>query len=72
MNKGLSLEQKSVIMSPVATPIVERSERAVLLEQLREWQNTVKHARDVMARIQKRLAEIERATVESERVEIAA
>jgi hypothetical protein len=50
----------------------ERPERAVLQEQLRHWRNLQKQAGNVVAQIEKRLADIERATVERERAEVAA
>ena len=50
----------------------QRSEREILQEQLREWRNTDKHIHMVISRIEKRLAEIERATVECEKAEAAA
>lgn len=45
----------------------QRSEREVLQEQLRHWDNMSKQLENVRATIKRRLAEIERETVERER-----
>jgi predicted transcriptional regulator len=50
----------------------ERSERAVLQEQLKHWRRMKQMVCDSEAAILRRLAEIERATVERERAEAAA
>lgn len=47
----------------------QRSEREVLQEQLRHWDNMSKQLENVRATIKRRLAEIERETVERERSE---
>lgn len=47
--------------------IIMKSEREVLQEQLRHWDNMSKQLENVRATIKRRLAEIERETVERER-----
>lgn len=44
----------------------ERSERLILQEQLRHWRNIDKQTRNVIAQLEKRLAEIEAAQVKRE------
>ncbi len=50
----------------------ERSEYAVLQEQLRFWENMHKQTGSRVAEIRRRLAEIERLKVEHERAEMMA
>jgi hypothetical protein len=57
---------------PIEHGIIERSERAILQEQLRNFRNLYKQMGNLIAQTERRLAEIERATVERERAEVAA
>lgn len=52
----------NTLQSPVVNVTIasqnERSEREILLEQLREWRNQDKHVHMVISRIEKRLAQL--------------
>lgn len=59
--------QDAQVFAPTIPLPDERSERAVLLEQLRHWQNLQKQAGNVVSQINRRLAEIERASTLSDK-----
>jgi chaperonin cofactor prefoldin len=60
------------LLSHPESGTIVQSERAILLAELRAWQVTHRTVVQSIARLQKRLAEIEAAACECERIEMMA